>query len=82
MTTTAVVQATDFLILVDDLNRGTRAYRVDHFEVDVRLAVLRPVFDGGKTLRDFSSFASFRLINPDTVPHWLYESAHAQLIDN
>jgi hypothetical protein len=74
MTTTDVVQSTDFLIIVMDRD-GRRSYRVTHFEVDLQSAVLRPVFDGGKTLRDFSSFASFRLVNPKTEPSWLYRSA-------
>jgi hypothetical protein len=75
--TTETVQATDFILVVDNLD-GLRAYRVTHFEVDTVLAVLRPVFlvKGEETrLRNFSSLATFRLVNPDTKPVWQYESA-------
>jgi hypothetical protein len=49
---TAGVSAEDFLIIVDNLMDGTCAYLVDYFEVDVRRAVLRPVFGGGMRMRD------------------------------
>lgn len=78
--TTETIQASEFLIVVDNLD-GLRAYRVEHFEIDMFRAVLRPVFDGGKTLRDFSSFASFRLVTPQTEPKWSYQAAR-RLLDH
>jgi hypothetical protein len=72
--TVETVQATDFLIVVDNLD-GLRAYRVEHFEIDMHRAVLRPVFNGGKRLRDFSSMATFRLVNRLSEPSWQYDAA-------
>jgi hypothetical protein len=70
--------ATDYIVIVDELN-GMSAFRIERFEVDVRKAILRPVFDGGKTTADFGSYAQFRLVNPDTKPGYLYEAALAVL---
>lgn len=74
--TTGAVPADDFLIFVDNLD-GSRVHRVEGFQIDTRLARLVPVFDGGKTPRDFSSLASFRLVHPETSPKWLYEAVKA-----
>lgn len=71
-TKTAGVLTEDLILVVDDLIGGTRAHRVESFEVDVRLSVLRPVFDGGKTIRDLPKAASFRLVPPG---HSIYPAA-------
>lgn len=81
--TVETVQATDFVLVVDNLD-GLHAYRVTHFEVDVNRAVLRPVclVDGNvRSSRYFSSFATLRLVNPETQPEWLYTSA-LRLLDS
>jgi hypothetical protein len=64
VTKTAGVPTEALVLIVDDVIGGTRAYRVESFEVDVRLSVLRPVFDGGKTIRDLPKAASLRLCYP------------------
>jgi hypothetical protein len=66
------------IVIVDDIVGGTRAYRVEYFTVDVNLAVLRPVFGGGKTIRDFPG-SSYRLTHPGMERDWLYRSAQRLL---
>lgn len=69
-----VLQPTDFLIIVDDLD-GTRAYRVESFNVDIQAAILRPVFNNGCTTHSYSQYCSFRLVSPKTEPTWVYTAA-------
>lgn len=73
----ATVPATDFLILVDNLD-GSRVYPVEHFIVDAIMARLVPVFDGGKTPRDraWSSFTSFRLACPGSEYYAALQTLH------
>jgi hypothetical protein len=71
----------EWLIIVDNLIHGSRAYRVERWTLNTHLARLEPVFNLNQTIRDYPHATSFRLVHPQYAPEFMVEAARELLIN-